>query len=72
MDKIKLEDLNVVPLEEIRRKLDKSFSKMVSNGENDEIGEELSIDKIECNQVNNLILKPEEFGELFRRNNHLV
>ena len=46
---IKLEDLNVLPLEEIRKKLDKKFEKKPEE-ENNEVGEE-----IETNLVNNVI-----------------
>ena len=41
MNLIKLEDLNVLPLEEIRRKLDKKYGKMTN--EINEIGEETLI-----------------------------
>ena len=36
---LKLDDLNVVPLEEIRRKLDKKYGEMVSDDEINEIRE---------------------------------
>ena len=36
-----------------------------------EIGEELNVDKIQSNLVNNVVPKPEEFGEPSRRNTHL-
>ena len=70
MNLIKLEDLNILLLEEIRRKLNKN-EKMVVGEENNEIEEELNIDKIESNLVNNVIVKYEEFGESSRRNTHL-
>jgi len=58
----------VVFLEEIRKKLDLKNDKMVFDDEINEIGEELNIDKIEINLVNNVVPKPEEFGEPSRRN----
>ena len=63
MNLIKLEDLNVVPLEEIRRKLDKKYGKMIVEDEINKIGEELDLGEIETNQVSNVVPKPEEFGE---------
>ena len=36
---------------------------MVFDDETNEIGEELNVDQIESNLVNNVVLKPEEFGE---------
>ena len=39
MNLIKLEDLNIHPLEEIRKKLDKKFEKKLSEEENNEVGE---------------------------------
>ena len=44
MNLIKLEHLNVLPLEEIRKKQDKKFEKMLLDVENNEIGEQLNID----------------------------
>jgi len=43
MNLIELEDFNVLPLEEIRKKLHKKFEKMPLDEENNEIGEELNI-----------------------------
>ena len=63
MNLIKLEDLNIVSLEEIRRKLNKKYDKMVFNDKINKTGEKLNVDKIESNPVNNIILKPEEFCE---------
>ena len=50
MNLILLEYLNVLPLEEIRKKLDKKFEKKLLEEENNEVGEE-----IETNLVNNLL-----------------
>jgi len=61
MNLIKLEDLNVIPLEEIRKKLDKKFGKKL-------LEEELNIDEIESNLVNNVVPKPEEWDESTSRN----
>ena len=55
MNLIKLKDLNVLPLKEIKKKLDKKFGKKPLEEENNEVGEE-----IETNLVNNVIPKPEE------------
>lgn len=72
MNLIKLDDLNVVPLEEIRSKLDKKYDKMVFDDEINEIGEELHIGEIDTNLVSNVIPKPEEFSEPSRRNTHFI
>jgi len=69
---IKLEDVNVLPLEEIRRKLDKKYGKMTIEDEINEIGEELNLGEIETNLVNNVVHKPEEFREPSRRNTHFI
>lgn len=45
---------------------------MVFDVEINEIGEELNIDEIESNIVNNVVSKPEEFSDPFRRNNHFI
>ena len=63
MNLIKLEHLNVLPLEEIRKQLDKKFEKKISYEENNEIGE-----KIKANLVNNVVSKHEEWVESSRRN----
>ena len=46
MNLIKLGDLNTIPLEEIRKKLDKKFGKKLLREENNEIGEEFNINEI--------------------------
>ena len=50
----KLEDLNVLPLEEIKKRLDK---KLLDEG-NNEVAEE-----IDLNLVNNVVPKPKEWSE---------
>ena len=72
MNMIKLEDLNVLPLEEIRRKLDKKYGKMTIENEINEIGEKIDLYEMETNLVKNVVPKPEEFGEPFRRNTHFL
>jgi len=72
MNMIKLEDLNVLSLEEVRRKLDQKYGKMILDNEINEIGEELNIAEVDVNLLNNVVPKPEEFGEPFRRNTHLI
>ena len=72
MNLIKLEDLNVLPLEEIRRNLDKKYGKMTNENEINEIGEEIDLRKTETNLVTNVVPKPEEFGEPSRRNTHFL
>ena len=67
MNLIKLEDLNVIPLEEIRKKLDKKFEKKPLEEESNKVGEE-----IETNFVNNVIPKLEEWGESSRRNSQFL
>ena len=56
MNLIKLENLYVVPLEEIRRKL-KKYKKLVANSENNEIDEELIINELEFYLVNDVMPK---------------
>ena len=69
---VKLEDLNVLPLEEVRRKLDKKYGKMTIENEINEIEEELDLGEIETNLVNNVVPQPEEFREPSRRNTHFI
>jgi len=59
---IKLEDLNVLRLEDIRKKLDKTFLKESKEEENSKVGEQ-----IETNLVN-IVPKPQEWGESSRQN----
>ena len=70
MNLIKLRDLNVLPLEEIRKKLDKKYGKMTN--EINEIGEEIDLYEIETNLVKNVVPKLEEFGEPSKRNAHFL
>ena len=63
MNLIKLRDLNVLPLEKIRRKLDKKYGKMANENEINEIGEEIDLYETETNLVKNVVPKLEEFGE---------
>jgi len=44
MNLIKLDDLNALPLKEIKRKLDKKYGKMATADEISEIGEEFVVD----------------------------
>jgi len=61
MNLIKLEYLNVLPLEQNRRKLDKEYGKMTIENEINEIGEEIDLYETETNLVKNVISKPKEF-----------
>ena len=70
MNLIKLRDLNILSLEEIRRKLDKKYGKMITKNEINEIGEEIDLYETETNLVKNVVPEPEEFGEPSRRNTH--
>ena len=72
MNLIKIEDLNIVLLEEIKRKLDKKYRKMAVEDKINEIGEELDLGEIEKNMVNNVVPKPQEFSEPFGRNNYFI
>jgi len=72
MNLIKLEDLNVLPVEEIRRKLDKKCDKITAEDEINEIGEKLSLDETETNLVNDVVAKFEEFREPSRTNTHFL
>ena len=65
---IKLDDLNAIPLEEIKRKLEKKYGKNEFN----EIGEEIDLYETETNLVKNVVPKPEESGEPSRRNTHFL
>jgi len=67
MSLIKLEDLNVLPLKETRKKLDKKFEKEPLQEENNKVGEEL-----ETNLVNNVVSKLDEWGESSRRNSQFL
>jgi len=60
MNSIKLEDLNVLPLEETRKNSDKKFEKKLLEKEDNEVTEELKIDEIESNLANIVVPKPEE------------
>ena len=57
MNMIKLKDLSVLPLKEIRRKLDKKYGKMTN--EINEIGKNIDLYETETNLVKNVIPKPE-------------
>jgi len=52
--------------------LNKKFEKIAVNNENNEIEEELNLDKIESNLVNNVIPKPEDLVNLLEKNTHFV
>jgi len=67
MNLIKLEDLNVLPLEEIRKELDNKIEKRPLEEVNNKVREE-----IETNLVNNVVPKPEEWGESSRRNSQFL
>ena len=45
---------------------------MIVEDEINEIGEEIDLYEIETNLVNNVVHKPEEFGEPSRRNTHFI
>ena len=72
MNLIKLEDLNVLALEEIRTKLDKKFEKKLVEEENHEVGEKLNIGKIESNLVNNVVPKSKKWEESSKRNTQFL
>ena len=72
MNLIKLDDLNALPLEEIKQKLDKKCGKMVAENEINEIGEEIDLHETETNLINNIVPKPEEFSEPSRKNTHFL
>jgi len=72
MNLIKLDDLNALPLEEIKQKLDKKYGKMVVKNEINEIREEIDLHETEINLVHNVVPKPKEFGEPSRRNTHFL
>ena len=69
---IKLDDLNVVPLEEVTKRLDKKYDKMIFNDKINKIGEKINIDEIEFKLVSNVVPKPEEFDESSRRITHFM
>jgi len=72
MNLIKLEDPNVIPLEEIMRKLDNKYKKLMAESEIIKIGEGFNVEEFESNLVNNVIPKPKEFDEASRRNTHFM
>ena len=61
-----------MPLEEIKRKLDRNYDKMTIEDEINEIGKELNLGEIETNMVNNVVPKLDEFGDPSRRNTHFI
>jgi len=65
MKVIKREDLDVVPLVEVRNNLDKKYCKVVDESKINEIGE-VNIEQLESNLVNKEILKLKHFGESSR------
>jgi len=62
----------VLPLEEITRKLDKKYGKMIVEDEINKIGEELNLREIQIKLINNVVLKPKELGKPSRRNTHFI
>ena len=66
--------INVVHLEEIKKKLDKNYGKMEGEGEgeNNKIREKRNIEGIESNLVKNVIPKLEEFCEPSGKNTHFM
>lgn len=62
MSLIKLEDMESIPLEKIRKMFDKKLGKMVLDEESNEVGEKIEDEPLEINLVNNMIPKPERFG----------
>lgn len=72
MNLLKLDDLNALPSEEIKRKLDKKYGKITVENEINEIGEKIDLYEIETNLVKNVVPKPEEFGEPSTRNTHFL
>jgi len=72
MNLIKLRDLNALPLEEIKWKIDKKNGKMIAKNETNEMGEEIDLYEPETNLVNNVIPKPEEFSEPSRKNTYFL
>ena len=71
MNLLKLDDLNALPLEKIRRKLKKN-GKMTNEDEINEIGEEIDLYETETNLIKNIVPKLEEFGGPSRRNTHFL
>ena len=57
MNLIKLEDFNMVPFEEIPKKVDKKYGKMLFEDEINEIKEELNTYEIVSNLANNVVPK---------------
>jgi len=67
MKSIKLEDLNVLSLEEIRKKLDKKFEKKIIRRR-----EQRSWRRNRNQLVNNVVPKPEEWGESSTQNSQFL
>jgi len=59
-------------LQQIMRKLDRKYGKIVFDDKINEIGEELNLDEIESNLINNFVHKHEEFGKFSRKNTHFM
>jgi len=52
--------------------LDKKYDQTAIEDKINEIGAELELNEIEINLVNNVVSKPEQFGEPSRRNTHFI
>ena len=72
MNFIKLDDLNELPLAEIKQKLDKKYGKMAIEDEINKIEEEIDFYETETKLANNVVAKPEEFGKLSWRNTNFL
>jgi len=56
MNLIKLENLDIIPLDEVRIRLNEKNEKIVVKKEINEIGEKVNINEFESNLVNNVFL----------------
>ena len=52
--------------------MDKKYDQTAIEDKIKEIGAELELNEIETNLVNNVVSKPEQFGEPSRRNTHFI
>ena len=56
----------------LEENLIKKYGKTIAKNEINEIGEEIDLYETETNLVNNVVPKPEEFGESSRRNSNFL
>jgi len=72
MNLIKLEDLQAIPIEEVKKKVRQKIKQILIDSEINGIGEELNISEFESKLVDTIIANPEDFSESSRRNTRFM